>query len=261
MVALCQPWLHEPVLVASAFSDGGLRADGGLWAVSALTDGGAGETPSWRRDIAARSHEIPAGCFAFSAKLNAAACRTRHRATAGSPRERVLITFVPPVFPAIAVEPEVGERVEPHCPPLVFGPSLATLQARLVAGEFVPIAASAYQALREGSELPLGAGASVSWRPERPAPTAARGAPDFTLQVRCSNGKRAVLQTYKSGRAELTAALAPLSDGRRLVFRLTLSTAEAPGPAGARLPNRDEKVILLDPRSCATQTSAEPDLL
>lgn len=264
VAALCQPWLREPGLGSGPPVDGGRPADPGLWATPLPPDGGTTEAPTWRRDIAARSHEIPAGCFAYSAKLHAAACRTRHRATTGGPGERVLITFVPPVFPAIAIEPEVGERVEPRCPPLAFGPTLAALQTRLSSGDFVPILASAYQALREGPELPLGSsGAHVSWLPARAAPRlAARGPQDYTLQVRCSSGKRTVLQTYKSLKEELTAAVAPLADGKRLIFRLALSTPEAtPGPPGARLSARQEKVVLLDPRSCATQTSADPELL
>ena len=264
VAALCQPWLREPGLIGTAPIDGGLRADPGLWAAPLPPDAGAAEAPAWRRDIAARSHEIPAGCFAYSAKLHAAACRTRHRATAGSPSERVLITFVPPVFPAIAIEPEVGERVEPRCPPLAFGPTLTALQTRLLSGDFVPIAASAYRPLREGPELQLGSsGAYFSWQPARAtARLAARGPQDHKLQVRCSSGKRIVLQTYQSPKEELTAAVAPLADGKRLIFRLTLSTPEAtPGPSGARLSARQEKVVLLDPRSCATQTSADPDLL
>jgi WD40 repeat protein len=265
VAAVCQPVLAGPPRGAATPSDGGSSADAGLWAPGPTPDGGVLDAPAWRREVAPRSHEIPAGCFAFSAKLHAAACRIRYRTSAA--RERVAVAFVPPVFPAIAVEPEVGDSVEPRCPPLVWGPALTTLQARLFAGDFSPLLASAYRPLQEGSELPLGtSGAYLSWLADRrakPPRPAGHGQSEGTLQVRCASGKRLVLHTYKSLDEQVTAAVATVPDGKRLSFRVAISTP-VPATTADSAPSRadrEEKVMLLDPRSCAIQTPAAPDLL
>lgn len=268
--AACQSALRdsEAVALPQPPGDGGVDVDLGLWAKAppAAADGGAAETAAWRRDLAPHSHEIPAGCFAFSAKLHAAACRVRQRAP-GSARERIAVAFVPPIFAAIPIEPEVGDSIEPRCPPLAWGPSLTTLQERLLAGDFAPVAASAYRPLHEGPQGPLGtSGASFSWLPEkaaRPIRKDAREPHVWTLQVRCSSGKQSVLQTYTSRKEEVTAAVAPSPDGKYLLFRIALSTlGSGPGSVtdqeGGRPYGRQEKVIVLDPRSCAVQSPVVP---
>lgn len=270
--AVCQPLLSEPQPAATPPPvDGGQHADLGLWTPPPPSppDGGAPETVAWRRDIVPRSHEIAAGCFAFSPKLHAAACRVRHR-LAGSSRERIAVAFVPPVFPAIAIEPEVGDSLDPRCPPLAFGASLATLQARLFSGDFLPVAAAAYRPLREGQEGPIGLqGAYFSWLPEKPARTGrpaksdAREPHEWTLRLRCSGGKQLILQSYTSRKEEVTAAVAFSPDGKALLFRTAVSTpgsaaaAAEPGKSGGR----QEKVLVVDPHSCTAQGPAAGDLL
>ena len=251
------PWRCRPAM--------GAAATGGLWTQRPVPDGGATETLTWRHDLALRSHEIPAGCFAFSTKLHTAACRVRYRATASSPRERIAVTFVPPVFPPIPVEPEVGDSIDPRCPPLVWGAALTTLQGRLAAGDFTPLLATAYRPLPEGPEVALGSsGAYLSWFPDpgtRVARAEARGRPERVLQVRCAGGKRHVLHAYSSLKEEVTAAVAALPEGKRLIVRLAISSVPPATAVDSAAPRaREERIILLDPRTCATQAPAGPEL-